>query len=240
MRHSLIQRIQRILILIGFIIILAIGLVGARWAGFGLPGLDGLAPQGVNPAAFNRSVVLISGHAGFDSGAVCEDADGAITLREADVNAEIARLAAARLRRAGADVTVMQEYDARLEGLQADVLLSLHADSCIEASGYKAAVSEERTTTAGDNRLLQCIDRYYVGATGLPAHPNSVTHDMTQYHAFRRIAPTTPAAILELGFLGGDNALLTRSPQLAAKGVTDALLCFFDDDLFLATPDPAG
>lgn len=107
----------------------------------------------------------------------------------------------------------MQEYDARLEGLQADVLLSLHADSCIEASGYKAAVSEERTTTAGDNRLLQCIDRYYVGATGLPAHPNSVTHDMTQYHAFRRIAPTTPAAILELGFLGGDNALLTRSPH---------------------------
>jgi hypothetical protein len=49
---------------------------------------------------------------------------------------------------------------------------------------------------------------------------------MTEYHAFRRIAATTPAAILELGFLGGDGALLTEQPELPARGVSDAILCF--------------
>jgi N-acetylmuramoyl-L-alanine amidase len=236
MRHSTIQRIQRILIAISFIAIAAMALVGARWVGFGLPGMDGLAPQGVNPAVFNRSIALISGHAGYDSGAVCETTAGEVFLREADVNAEVARRVAARLRRAGADVTVLEEYDPRLEGLEADVLLSLHADSCIDATGYKAAIDERRTAMAAEARLMNCIDRYYPAATGLADHPNTVTHNMTQYHAFRRIALTTPAAILELGFLGGDGPLLTGSPQLVAKGVTDALLCFFDDTLFYGPP----
>ena len=72
MRHQTIQKLQRIVLAIGLLTLAAIGLVGARWAGIGLPGRDGLPPQGVNAAMFNRQVAIISGHAGFDSGAVCE------------------------------------------------------------------------------------------------------------------------------------------------------------------------
>ena len=66
----------------------------------------------------------------------------------------------------------------------------------------------------------------YPAATGQPHHPNTVTHNMTEYHAFRKIDPETPAAIIELGFLGGDRELLASHPEQAAKGVADSILCF--------------
>ena len=177
-------------------------------------------------AAWNRPVALISGHAGNDSGAVCTAADGTVTRTEAAINAAVAQRTAERLRRAGADVVVLDEYDERLQGLEAAVLVSLHADSCIDASGYKAAAHTYSVIPETNRRLLACIDAAYPAATGLAFHPNTVTHNMTEYHAFRRIAATTPAAILELGFLGGDGALLTEQPELPARGVSDAILCF--------------
>jgi hypothetical protein len=51
---------------------------------------------------------------------------------------------------------------------------------------------------------------------------------MTEYHAFRKVAPTTPAAILELGFLGGDRELLTDNAEVAAQGVAESIRCFLD------------
>ena len=237
MRDSTVRKIQRIIFLIGFIALLWIGLIGARVAGYGPPGLDGVSPQGVNRAIFNREIALISGHAGFDSGAVCEDERGRVTLTEAEINADIAKLVAKRLRKAGADVVILEEYDDRLENLEADLLISLHADSCIDASGYKAAVDERSTISTADASLLNCIDTFYPETTALSHHANSVTHDMTQYHAFRRIDATTPAAILEMGFLGGDKQLLTRSQQYVAKGVSDSVLCFFDPTFQLTPVD---
>lgn len=198
----------------------------AQAFGFGLPDASGLRPQGVVGAAWDRQVALISGHAGNDSGAVCEDAAGNVLVTEAAINARVTGLAAERLRRAGADVMILDEYDPRLEGLRAAVLVSLHADSCIEASGFKAAVHAYSAIPAINDRLLTCIEQTYPAATGLPHHPNTVTHNMTEYHAFKRIDPLTPAAIIELGFLGGDQALLLNRPELAAKGVADGILCF--------------
>jgi N-acetylmuramoyl-L-alanine amidase len=179
--------------------------------------------------AFDKQVALVSGHAGYDSGAVCLGPDGGVLLTEAQVNADVAELAAELLRKAGADVVVLEEYDPRLEGLYADVLLSIHADSCIDASGYKAASYTRSRVPQADRRLLDCIDQRYAAVTGLPLHPNTVTHNMAEYHAFRRIARDTPAAILELGFLGGDQALLTTEAPRVARGVADGLLCFLED-----------
>ena len=215
--------------LIGFMALFAIMLIGARVLGVGLPDETGLSPQALVLPAFNRHVVLISGHAGFDSGAVCTDVDDNVTLTEADVNARVADLAARRLRRAGADVDIFEEYDTRLEGLDADVLVSLHADSCIDATGFKVAYHVDTSTLLDDQRLQQCIEQQYAAATGLSLHPNTVTHDMTGYHAFNRIGIDTPAAILEMGFLGGDRELLEGNPQLVAKGVVDSILCFLED-----------
>lgn len=226
MRHDALNLVSRIFLMILLVAVAGIAWVLAQAFGFGLPDASGLRPQGVVGAAWDRQVALISGHAGNDSGAVCEDAAGNVLVTEAAINARIADLTAERLRRAGADVTILDEYDPRLEGLRAAALVSLHADSCIEASGYKAAVHTYSKIPTINARLLSCIEQDYPAATGLPHHPNTVTHNMTEYHAFKRIDPLTPAAIIELGFLGGDQTLLVNQPELAAKGVADAILCF--------------
>ncbi len=97
----------------------------------------------------------------------------------------------------------------------------LHADSCIPASGYKAAYYERSRIPSTGDRILGCIDRHYAATTGLAHDPDTVTVDMTAYHAFRKIDPSTPAAILELGFLGGDQELLTRNdPEIAARAAS--------------------
>jgi N-acetylmuramoyl-L-alanine amidase len=230
MRRNSLQRLQRIFLVILLVAVLGIVLIGGRIAGYGLPSLDGTPSQGFVSALFNKQIALISGHAGYDSGAVCEDEAGNVSLREVDVNAEVAELTARRLRRAGADVMILDEFDPRLEGLQADVLISLHADSCIDASGFKAAHHVASPIIEEETRLLACIDQHYASATGLVQHPNTVTHDMTRYHAFNRIDPQTPAAILEMGFLGQDRPLLEERPQFVAQGVADSVICFLSGE----------
>lgn len=228
MRHNTVERTQRIFVWLFLLAAIGIGAIAARTAGVYPTDAQGLARQGVVPSAWNKQVALISGHAGNDSGAVCEDAGGQPTIHEADVNAAVARLAAERLRQAGADVEILDEYDSRLQGLRADALLSLHADSCIEASGYKSSRYVNSTIPDISDRLVACIDLNYEAATGLTENVDTITENMTEYHAFRRIDAQTPAVILELGFLGGDNDLLANQQDLLAKGVADGLLCFLD------------
>lgn len=225
MRHTLIKRIQRLFALASLLLILAIGLLIGQALG--------LVPQDlrafVDPSRFlpqPQQVALISGHAGYDPGAVCTDANGATLLTEAEINARVAELVAQRLRRAGVGVVILAEYDERLENLTAPLLLSLHADSCIDLSGYKAAHRVNSTIPDQDAALLTCIEQHYPVATGLRSHPNTITHDMTSYHAFRRIHPSTPAVILEMGFMGGDQTLLTTGAARVADGIAEGIRCF--------------
>ena len=60
-------------------------------------------------------------------------------------------------------------------------------------------------------------------------HP-SVTFDMTQYHTFREIAPGTPGAIIEVGFLFLDRDFLTENANIAALGVARGVLCYLRDE----------
>lgn len=230
MRHDTIERTQRIFVWLFFLAVVGIGAIAAHTAGVFPAAADGTPRQGVVPAAWNKQVALISGHAGSDSGAICEDEGGQPTIQEADINAGVAQLAAARLRQAGADVAILDEYDARLEGLAVDVLLSLHADSCIDASGYKSSRYVNSAIPDTADRLVACVNRHYAGATGLVENVDTITENMTEYHAFRRIDSQTPAAILELGFLGGDGDLLVNQQELLAQGVADGILCFLAGD----------
>jgi N-acetylmuramoyl-L-alanine amidase len=225
MRHHLIKRIQRLFALASLLLILAIGLLIGQALGLVPKDLRAF----VDPARFlpqPPQVALISGHAGHDSGAVCTGANGATLLTEAEINARVADLVAQRLRLSGVDVLILAEYDNRLENLTAPLLLSLHADSCVDLSGYKAAHRTNSTVPMQDATLLACIDLHYPAATGLRPHPNTITHNMTSYHAFRRIHPTTPAAILEMGFLGGDQFLLTTGASRVADGIAESIRCF--------------
>lgn len=179
-------------------------------------------PRTVDAAAGQR-VGLIMGHQGFDSGAVCPDG-----LTEGEVVAQIASQVRSRLERAGAHVELLEEYDTRLDGYQAAVLVSIHADSCIDRSGFKVARSATSLIPSQEERLVACLQTRYAAATGLAFDWASITDDMTGYHAFLRVAPSTAAAIIETGFLGGDGVLLTRRQDLVARGIADGVLCYLE------------
>jgi N-acetylmuramoyl-L-alanine amidase len=232
MRRAAIYRIQRLFAIIGFAAFLGIVLIVARIFNMQLSWNELPITQSVAlplpvPVIQDR-IALISGHAGYDSGAICVDTNGNTTLTEAEINADIAGRAAELLRNKGIDVAILEEYDPRINNLQVDALISLHADSCINASGYKAAYYLFSTIPGEDARLVDCIDLSYAAATGLSKHADTITHNMTEYHAFRKVSPSTPAAILELGFLGGDQELLTMQADRVARGVADSIHCFLD------------
>lgn len=213
------------------LLVLAITIVAVIWA------TEQITARGIGPnwlqflfaggTTGGLDVALIAGHKGNDSGAVCEDG-----LTEAEINLEVARLVVNGLEREGVRVAIMDEFDRGLRGLEADALVSIHADSCrSDFSGYK--VASEEGGTAQSERLADCLWDEYEEATGLPRHYTTITKDMTNYHAFREISVKTPAAIIELGFLNADRELLTEEPERAAEGIVNGILCF------LASPTPA-
>lgn len=241
MRYSTLQRIQRFLSLIVIITVVALLYIIVRASGYEVPGNELWQPiiNAETPIP-PKQIALISGHAGFDSGAVCTDVYKNVTLTEAEVNARIAQLVANSLSTNPTllTVTILDEKDERLNGLRADVMLSLHSDSCVDLNGFKAVSDPNSKITDIQQKLLACINNRYAAATQLQYHATTITHDMLNYHAFRRIDPQTPAAILEMGFLGGDQQLLTAEPERVAQGIVDSLICFLDNELWSQGREP--
>ena len=169
---------------------------------------------------------IIAGHSGSDSGAICPDG-----LQEVDVNRDIARRVVALLAQRGWVVDLLDEFDVRLNGYQADALLSIHADSCgfPGKSGFKVVCAESAFTPSA-NVLVDCVARYYAERTGLPFDANTITYDMTRYHAYYEIDRNTPAAVIEIGFLLDDREILTQRPDVVASGIVDGLVCFIEGE----------
>jgi N-acetylmuramoyl-L-alanine amidase len=189
------------------------------------------------PIWFNR-IGVIAGHSGIaaygptkgnvDPGTVCPDG-----FTEASVTMNVAKQVVATLQGRGFTVDLLQEWDPRLEGYQAAAFISLHADSCdnfndgFNHTGFKATYGTQRfTARERDEALNECMRQNYSGVTGLPFTPGSITTAMTDYHAFHQIAPSTPAVILELGFLSYDRDLLQNHTDKLTQGVVNGFLCF--------------
>ncbi|OQB01223.1 MAG: N-acetylmuramoyl-L-alanine amidase AmiC precursor [Chloroflexi bacterium ADurb.Bin222] len=172
-------------------------------------------------------VGVIAGHAGSDSGAVCPDG-----LQEAQINAQVADRVVARLRERGWNVDLFDEFDDRLAGYQADVLISIHADSCAYPgkTGFKVARAESSYIPGNEDVLVSCLSRYYHARTGLPFDANTITFDMTRYHAFYEIHQNTPAAVIEIGFMLDDRQLLVERQDVVALGIVEGLLCFLEGE----------
>lgn len=196
----------------------------------------GIAP-GITPTPENRStptprtnplVGIVAGHSGNDSGAVCPDG-----LTEASVNAKVAAFVHQYLTDEGYEVDILEEFDPRLDGYNADVLLSIHADSCDyindQATGFKVSSALANPYPDRAARLTGCLRNRYAKVTGLEAH-NSITLDMTSYHAFAEIDNETTAAIIEVGFLNLDKEVLTKQPDLLAQGITAGILCYLNNE----------
>lgn len=177
---------------------------------------------------------IVAGHSGNDSGAVCYDGNGNVTLTEADINLEIAALVEQQLKQKGFEVDLLREFDTRLNGYRALAIVSIHNDSCEyindQATGFKVAAALNTNDINRANRLTACLVDRYQRATNMTFHAGSITGDMREYHAFREIDPTTVASIIETGFLNLDRDMLTRKTELVASGVVDGILCFANNE----------
>jgi len=181
---------------------------------------------------------IVAGHSGNDSGTVCGDG-----LTEVQVNQNIAELVRKQLSASGFDVDVLKEFDPRLTEYKALALVSIHADSCYyindQATGFKVAAAMVNPHPETAARLTACMRARYAQITGLPLHSTSVTRDMTEYHAFGEIDPSTTAAIIETGFLNLDRQFLTDHTDIAAEGIVKGILCFINNEsITQVTPQP--
>lgn len=168
-------------------------------------------------------VGIIVGHEGFDSGAVC--ADG---LTEVEINRQIGQQVAAHLEAAGIPTELLSEYDPRLTGYTASGLISIHADSCNYVNDMATGFKISGSPYTDSSQLSICIEQAYSQATQLPYHPHSITPDMADYHAFRKVAPGTQAIIIEVGFMNLDRAILTANSEKPVAGLVNGVLCFLE------------
>src|SRR6266545_1816152 len=199
--------------------------------------VEGAPPLVVQPQVH---IGIVAGHSGNDSGAVCYDGNGTVTLTEADVNLKIAALVQQQLTQKGYQVDLLREFDSRLNGYRALAIVSIHNDSCDyvndEATGFKVAAALNTNDLNRANRLTACLVDRYQRLTDLTFHAGSITGDMREYHAFREIDPNTVAAIIETGFLNLDREILTKRTDLVAEGVVEGILCFANNENIEPTP----
>ena len=152
-------------------------------------------------------------------------------VAEWEVNLDIAQRTAALLTAQGVVVdvlpaTVPPAYDA-------DVFIALHADGVAgsAARGYKLATSWR--TSRASAALMATLDQVYGDITGLP-RDDAITINMRGYYAFnyRRhvhaIARTTPAVILEMGFLTNpaDRAFMVDQADVVAGAIAEGVLAY--------------
>lgn len=205
-----------------------------------------LTPQTIDnpgaPAQPALRIGIVAGHSGNDSGAVCFDPDGKVTLTEAEVNLKIATLVKEKLTAQGFQVDLLNEFDTRLNGYRAVAIVSIHNDSCEyvndEATGFKVAASLNTRDLNRANRLTACLVDRYQRATGLNFHAGSITRDMRDYHSFSEIDPNTIAAIIETGFLNLDREILTAHTDQVADGIVKGISCFIYNENVEPTPIP--
>jgi len=197
----------------------------------------------LTPQSQQIRVGIVAGHGGNDSGAVCRDANGDVTLTEADLNVKIASIVQQSLTAEGYQVDLLNEFDTRLNGYRAVALVSIHNDSCEfindNATGFKVSSAVNTRDYNRASRLNQCLVDRYATATGLRFHTGSITADMRDYHAFSEIdSNVTVAAIIETGFMNLDYDMLVNHTDRVAGGIVSGILCFLRNENVEPTPIP--
>ena len=187
-------------------------------------------------------VGIVAGHWASDSGAVCYDGNGDVTLTEAELNLKIATIVQQKLIQNDFQVDLLKEFDPRLEGYNAVALVSIHNDSCVyiddNATGFKISAAMDTRDLNRAARLTGCLRDRYGNVTGLPFHSGSITSDMREYHAFSEISNTTVAVIIETGFMNRDRDILTQETELIAEGIVQGIECFVNNESVEPTPAP--
>jgi N-acetylmuramoyl-L-alanine amidase len=178
----------------------------------------------LTPTPLPPKVGIVAGHYQYDVGALCPDG-----TREVDINYQVALKVVALLLNQGYRAEVLGEFDPKLEGYKADAVVALHSDSCIPGStGFKIARAWDSFIPDIEDELVACLYEGYEAATGLKPHLGSITRDMLGYHVFGMVAPETPAAIIEMGFMADDADFLRNHQDTAAQGIFEGIRCFLE------------
>lgn len=179
------------------------------------------ATQRMEQSPRPKLVGLIAGHRGNDSGTECDDG-----LTEVAINSALADRVAAQLTQEGIPTETLDEFDPRLESYSASALVSIHADSCEYVNELATGFKISGSPVTDSSSLSICIEQAYQEATELKYHPDSIKPHMTDYHAFRKVAPGTPAIIIEVGFLNLDREILTTGSDAVVTGLTNGIICY--------------
>ena len=156
-------------------------------------------------------------------------------LTEAGVNLEIARGVVRQLTEAGVSAelipaTVPAGYDA-------DAFVAIHADDGggPDPSGWK--ISTPWRASRASRLLRDAVAASYARVSGLPEDRYGVSFNMRGYYGFswyrfeHAVAPTTPAVIIETGFLTSavDRALIVDDPERTARGITQGISAYLGE-----------
>ncbi len=155
-------------------------------------------------------------------------------VTEADLNLDIVNRIKPLLEAQGAVVdvipaTVPIAYDA-------DAFVAIHADGSASAAARGWKLATPWRTSEASRALMNAVAAAYGPATGLPEDVGGVTVNMKGYYAFnyRRhqhaIARTTPAIIVEMGFMtnAADRSVLFGQPDRVARGIADGIMAYLN------------
>jgi hypothetical protein len=120
----------------------------------------------------------------------------------------------------------------------ADLFLALHCDwsNRPEVNGFKFARSRYSAIPALDDELLKVLYSNFEANTGRPREAG-ITINMTGYYAFNNLrfqhslSPTTPGAIMEMGFLTNltDRNFLVNQRNKVASAITTGIIAFLKE-----------
>lgn len=152
---------------------------------------------------------------------------------EWELNIVIARATQALLEAEGVTVDLLPAVVPI--GYEADAFLSIHVDGVTGPTaetrrGWKVA-TPFRASRASEG-LAGALAAAYPAVTGLPSDNEEASINLRAYYAFaayrywHSIAPTTPAAIVEVGFMThpADRKLILEQPELLAEGLARGVL----------------
>ena len=164
-------------------------------------------------------------------------------LTEAQVNLAIAERVAGQLREAGVSVdllpaTIPVSYDA-------DALVAIHADDGGGSNERGWKIAAPWRSSAASRSLRDFLARAYGGVIDIPEDRYGVSFNMRGYYAFswtrfeHAVAPSTPAAIIETGFLtsAADRQIIVDDPERVARAISLGVLAYLGE---LAHMPPAA
>jgi len=153
---------------------------------------------------------------------------------EADVNLEIAKRVVALLESRGLAVDLLPATIP--PGYDADVFVAIHADGSSSGNSRGFKLATPWRTSRASQMLLDLLTTEYASATGLP-QDGAITFNMRGYYAFNNrrrehaIARTTPAVIIETGFLtsAADRAVIIGQPDNVAVGIANGIIRYLNE-----------